>query len=101
RHTRSKRDWSSDVCSSDLLELLNEIHKYRNKTSPRNVITNLKLDPEQQFQIFNQSFIGLSKLTYQSKLTNLPRFFGKTIVRYIRSEERRVGKECRIQERYN
>src|SRR5699024_8953599 len=22
RHTRSKRDWSSDVCSSDLLQLL-------------------------------------------------------------------------------
>src|SRR5699024_4342611 len=70
-----------------ILELLNEIHKYRNKTSPRNVITNLKLDPEQQFQIFNQSFIGLSKLTYQSKLTNLPRFFGKTIVRYITNNQ--------------
>src|SRR5699024_11754821 len=24
RHTRSKRDWSSDVCSSDLEELLEE-----------------------------------------------------------------------------
>src|SRR5699024_12172262 len=29
RHTRSKRDWSSDVCSSDLLsmELLRDINK--------------------------------------------------------------------------
>src|SRR5699024_6851277 len=25
RHTRSKRDWSSDVCSSDLIELLNDV----------------------------------------------------------------------------
>src|SRR5699024_5872010 len=26
RHTRSKRDWSSDVCSSDLIELLSQWH---------------------------------------------------------------------------
>src|SRR5699024_11246793 len=25
RHTRSKRDWSSDVCSSDLLDQVNEL----------------------------------------------------------------------------
>src|SRR5699024_9930396 len=25
RHTRSKRDWSSDVCSSDLMELLRRV----------------------------------------------------------------------------
>src|SRR5699024_11873825 len=28
RHTRSKRDWSSDVCSSDLLVLLNDHQAY-------------------------------------------------------------------------
>src|SRR5699024_12728177 len=26
RHTRSKRDWSSDVCSSDLLDLTIQVH---------------------------------------------------------------------------
>src|SRR5699024_11703622 len=30
RHTRSKRDWSSDVCSSDL-ELVNTIHMMLSK----------------------------------------------------------------------
>src|SRR5699024_5377739 len=33
RHTRSKRDWSSDVCSSDLAEIVGEtliIEKLRN-----------------------------------------------------------------------
>src|SRR5699024_12155283 len=30
RHTRSKRDWSSDVCSSDLLKtVLHDLHIYR------------------------------------------------------------------------
>src|SRR5437868_8361467 len=27
RHTRSKRDWSSDVCSSDLVLFIDEIHR--------------------------------------------------------------------------
>lgn len=70
-----------------ILELLNEIHKYREKTNPRNVITNLKLDPENKFQIFNQSFIGLENKTYNSKLTDLPRFFGKKIVKYVSNNE--------------
>src|SRR5690606_41079482 len=28
RHTRFSRDWSSDVCSSDLLEDLNRVEEY-------------------------------------------------------------------------
>src|SRR5699024_11394235 len=30
RHTRSKRDWSSDVCSSDLMYLANKGYKIAN-----------------------------------------------------------------------
>src|SRR5699024_11495605 len=30
RHTRSKRDWSSDVCSSDLLRVIDFIGNYTN-----------------------------------------------------------------------
>src|SRR5699024_11814893 len=36
RHTRSKRDWSSDVCSSDLLSLLN-------KTTPHLLIVDVMM----------------------------------------------------------
>lgn len=65
-------------------ELLQEIHKYRKKTNERNVITNLKLDPQKQYKIYNQSFIGLNSLEYSSNLTNLPKFLGKTMANYIR-----------------
>ena len=63
RHTRSKRDWSSDVCSSDLLELIADggIHQ-----------------------------VG-------GHYVNIPVVHGDfgIILGYLRSEERRVGKECR------
>src|SRR5687768_18099174 len=61
RHTRCSRDWSSDVCSSDLEQLLNGLAK---------IIIASK-----------QIMSGSSKIVFSS--TNL------------RSEERRVGKECR------
>src|SRR5699024_11259972 len=57
RHTRSKRDWSSDVCSSDL-QIIPELDQDR-----------LMFMPLSYFQ----------KAGYPSP----------------RSEERRVGKECR------
>src|SRR5699024_11569313 len=52
RHTRSKRDWSSDVCSSDLSLLvdlklllrLRQIHLIRNHPPFRNHFVHLGLD---------------------------------------------------------
>ena len=70
-----------------ILELLNEVHKYRDKTNARNIITNLKLDPQKQFIIFNQSFIGLSGKTYNSNLTSLPKFLGKTVTNYVNQQK--------------
>src|SRR5207248_4819440 len=84
RHTRSYGDWSSDVCSSDLLS--ERLHLYQTTSSvssqskhkatahPYHVdITKLRqqLRPEQCL---------LAYFMFQEKL---------------RSEERRVGKECR------
>src|SRR5207249_9400080 len=64
RHTRSKRDWSSDVCSSDL------------SRSPKSVFRGaLSLGPKNRF--------GGTRA--------LPARWGAR----VRSEERRVGKECR------
>src|SRR5437868_12446121 len=62
RHTRSKRDWSSDVCSSDLV-VTADIHS--RTLTPGRVAC---------------EFGGL---------------FGDGARAFIRSEERRVGKECR------
>src|SRR5699024_11673023 len=58
RHTRSKRDWSSDVCSSDL--------------------------------DFKKGFLHYLTATYAAGLKH---YQGGAKV--DRSEERRVGKECR------
>lgn len=70
-----------------ILELLNEVHIYREKTNAKNIITNLKLDPQNQFVIFNQSFVGLSDKIYNSNLTSLPRFLGKTITKYVNQQK--------------
>src|SRR5204863_788149 len=67
RHTRSLRDWSSDVCSSDLTWLASSVLLPLGKSSiPRRT-----------------SRLGSSSAMAPS--TSKP----------TRSEERRVGKECR------
>src|SRR5207249_9416729 len=69
RHTRSKRDWSSDVCSSDLdtTPVLLRAHP------PRGTLVRCLVRSEQVFG---------------GRVIEGPRALG-------RSEERRVGKECR------
>src|SRR2546429_2291908 len=80
RHTRCSRDWSSDVCSSDLL-------------------------PSPFFVLATQNPIELEG-TYPLPEAQLDRFLFNAIlddlsaedelkVIDLRSEERRVGKECR------
>src|SRR5699024_11957823 len=71
RHTRSKRDWSSDVCSSDLLQQSHQTY-YVQLYRP----ANLYLVQDRSEQIH---------LPVRRVVLSL----------YHRSEERRVGKECR------
>src|SRR5438067_9766675 len=80
RHTRSKRDWSSDVCSSDL--------------SAEN-------DPDQPFALLHS---GRSKNQVAQQLRRFRQSHERTVPlldhlvrsrQRRRSEERRVGKECR------
>src|SRR5690606_40443610 len=79
RHTRFSRDWSSDVCSSDL-EILN---------------IPIFVQPKHQSSLFVKDFLGL--------LLFLGRRRRRRLVAQVvlgrrgpqRSEERRVGKECR------
>src|SRR5699024_11574763 len=66
RHTRSKRDWSSDVCSSDLAKPFSIANSFFSS------------------KLSSNSF---SNLWYSSAYSDS----------YARSEERRVGKECRSQ----
>src|SRR5699024_11625810 len=66
RHTRSKRDWSSDVCSSDLVSKPSEETQQRDSEDTA--------DNEE------------SKESYTA---------AEHCIMTQRSEERRVGKECR------
>src|SRR5438067_10647833 len=63
RHTRSKRDWSSDVCSSDLVIRQHQFEKVELV----------------KYALPENSYAELESLTLNAE----------------RSEERRVGKECR------
>src|SRR3989442_11461940 len=79
RHTRCGRDWSSDVCSSDLIDEM-VVSSNHNESSPDTVgIYGAPPDPSGNFPLNS----GIDEY-YMDWLDDL-----------IRSEERRVGKECR------
>src|SRR5690606_39500463 len=83
RHTRFSRDWSSDVCSSDLeaprsarvpvVLVVNQVDRIKDKAD---------LLPYLQQAVEDREFAGVHPVS-ALKRTGL------------RSEERRVGKECR------
>src|SRR5207249_7507680 len=80
RHTRSKRDWSSDVCSSDLWRERQAPNDRRDDTMSDNKVIH--------FEIVGKDGAALQR--YYSAL-----FGWKLNTDNPRSEERRVGKECR------
>src|SRR5690606_40106520 len=69
RHTRFSRDWSSDVCSSDLHERVTLVRRHldENVVEVERVLDGHQVDAE----------------------------FGQLAEAELRSEERRVGKECK------
>src|SRR5699024_11745198 len=75
RHTRSKRDWSSDVCSSDLER------SHSNSPHLESLQTSSLPPPSTQ-----TSWVGALRTTASQRfLHSFPS---------ARSEERRVGKDC-------
>src|SRR5687768_18211076 len=83
RHTRCSRDWSSDVCSSDLAMSI-----------PLHLSNGISF-PERNLILFITFMVILLTLVIQG--LTLP-----AVIRWLhvedkdhRSEERRVGKECR------
>src|SRR5699024_11941393 len=84
RHTRSKRDWSSDVCSSDLDE------RVTRDSSETGRSESMQPPQDQQRQSKpNVVSIQSAKKSAEVYLAE-PRVYSEA-----RSEERRVGKECR------
>src|SRR3712207_8242035 len=82
RHTRYWRDWSSDVCSSDLIT-------FETLTTLVNML-NAGVHP----QIPEKGSLGASGDLAPLAHMVLP-MLGLGEAEYKRSEERRVGKECR------
>src|SRR5204862_4217046 len=90
RHTRSLRDWSSDVCSSDL-------HTTGGTMIRKVVYFSMKVPnrPGIGLQVLKSIAMGKQNLL---AFTGFPQG-GKAQVDFVpanpvRSEERRVGKEC-------
>src|SRR5690606_40308946 len=95
RHTRFSRDWSSDVCSSDLY-----IDAAKNDPDVA-ILIGGNYDKSKGYFI-EPTVLVASKPTY---VTLCDELFGPVLTLFIyeddkfeetlRSEERRVGKECR------
>src|SRR5699024_12000684 len=80
RHTRSKRDWSSDVCSSDLYIWLHL------KGAKRQYVKENSSEQDQLNSLVNELIDAYDpNIAYLLKQDD------------ERSEERRVGKECRYE----
>src|SRR3989442_5655603 len=82
RHTKCGRDWSSDVCSSDLQRVTNvdtrvQPHEFQEIDAASHELQTVKLTGVMNYHIDGQFASDL----FQRVGT--------------RSEERRVGKECR------
>src|SRR5207302_6579543 len=91
RHTRFSRDWSSDVCSSDLEIEVGELvvtHalRVRSHAGAQGYVVLGKEEP-----LLGRVFIQLLRLHHAGQGS---RGNGRALVAF-RSEERRVGKECR------
>src|SRR5206468_7597530 len=95
RHTRSDRDWSSDVCSSDL---------YARDPVVQNLVASPRLDATHWRSIsWRDSNAGYANGRFEMDINAIwaPRAL-ESISQIVtalhtagRSEERRVGKECR------
>src|SRR5690554_7665773 len=84
RHTRCGRDWSSDVCSSDLVERELENINMQLTQEKINLIKKYKQLSEKQKAKLEGIIEGMLLESNQ-----------KADKKGARSEERRVGKECR------
>src|SRR3989442_9335330 len=82
RHTRCGRDWSSDVCSSDLFQ------PYTARCHSGTLVATKTRSPRRKLNTSDVQRGGRLKATHSALAINI-------VTPPARSEERRVGKECR------
>src|SRR5690606_40493615 len=92
RHTSFSRDWSSDVCSSDLLKAAPQVAEV-------NLMSHLACADEHMHQLTDrqlESCLGMQEFVFdQRSFANSAAVLTLAPAHTDRSEERRVGKECR------
>src|SRR5207253_3368606 len=96
RHTRWPRDWSSDVCSSDLHDAHFGLGLAMHKGTP--FANDVELREHGVVRIYDVFFdyeVLLSTDAYVRQVSARPEF-QRSMSTAERSEERRVGKECRM-----
>src|SRR5690606_40865374 len=95
RHTRFSRDWSSDVCSSDLDDVTAAIRETREEVGlvvrPEDVVGRLSDHPSPAGYVATPL---VAVLDWPQALETDPNEVAETFT-VPRSEERRVGKEGR------
>src|SRR5690606_40057762 len=89
RHTRFSRDWSSDVCSSDLFFPLGQ--RDDGGQVPRQAIVQVR---GQAPALFAERASRRFPAFLLMQTLQLPLLLVEAL-RQVRSEERRVGEECR------
>src|SRR5699024_11473078 len=95
RHTRSKRDWSSDVCSSDLF--------FKSPCGIENTLSSLPDLIILVSRAFPLVLLDWLISCFSTEAKSTATFFAAAPVSFTatsnpssdRSEERRVGKECK------
>src|SRR5699024_12060900 len=94
RHTRSKRDWSSDVCSSDLyMDFIDANTAWGKKRQVANTAMRKRAS-----MLVTDEFGNKVEMGYKSEIMGVSVKDNPNAVRgkaAKRSEERRVGKESR------
>src|SRR5439155_8983375 len=93
RHTRWPRDWSSDVCSSDLAPTATAKETLSRNAPSGTTRMSVGEDPLQASLGLGECFLEVIELLAESEADVVRE--AEVVARHQRSEERRVGKERR------
>src|SRR5699024_11474921 len=95
RHTISKRDWSSDVCSSDLENVALQIENENLKTFLDKEEKTKKIETDKSINLSAHCAVKITWQCFTKKDFIFVTESCSASIEKVRSEERRVGKECR------
>src|SRR5699024_11732310 len=95
QHTTSKRDWSSDVCSSDLIQYLyasGDTHAFMDmNTYDQLELQTSQIEEELNYIVENMT---VDVVMFQGEVIGID--LPKNVELEVRSEERRVGNEMNV-----